>query len=320
MKKPGSGQRRPVAQEDGAPIVVEGGWILRALALLVGVALVCGYLTLCGLFYQGQWQMVLHPVRTEVRPSLLGARTYDVVRFGPDATGVPQRAGWWLPAVQTGDYRHLTILYLPSGDGSLADQAELLNLLSTTGAAVFAIDWRAYGASAMLRRPGEASMREDAEAAWQYLVATRGLKAGGVIPYGRGLGAAVALWLADEHSGTPAMVLDGPRLDVTAEVANDPRVRLLPVKLLFNNRFELEPMLRESKVPKLIVTRDGQNHRRVLEAGDPKMTVVLRQFDAKTFDDSLERFLGQYTSPPATVGGTAKTVGGIAETMGRSSR
>ena len=307
VRDSGKGRRRPAAETSEGPLVVEGGWILRAVAVVVTAALVCGYLTFCGLFYQGQWQIVLHPVRTEARPALPGGGRYDVVRFGPGATGVPQRVGWWLPTEGDGAYRQVTILYLPSGDGSLASQTESLALLHRTGATVFAFDWRAYGASAMLRRPSEASMREDAEAAWQYLVETRGVPAGEVIPYGRDLGATVALWLAGVHRETSAVVLDSPRFDVTAAVAQDPRVRLLPVGILFKDRFELQPMLRESKVPKLLVVHDAEDTRRALEAGDPKLTVTLPRNDWQALERSLLRFLGQYAPAPAM--GTTTTEG-----------
>ncbi len=278
---------------------MEGRWILRALVVLVGVALLCGYLTFCGLFYQGQWQMVMHPVRTDAQPALPSGRSYDVVRFGPGATGVPQRVGWWIPP-SDGPYRGVTLLYLPSGDGALADQAELLGALSDSGVAIFGFDWRAYGASAMLRRPSEATMRDDAEAAYQYLVAARGLHPSAIVPYGRDLGAAVALWLCGQHKEIPAMALDQPRFHVSADVANDARVRLLPVGLLLKDRFELEPMLRESHTPKLIVLQGGQGSPderesgSALQAGDPKMTVTLPHRDPKALQGALRRFLGQY--------------------------
>ncbi len=278
-------------------MVVEGGWILRAMLVLLGVSLVCGYLTFCLLFYQGQWQMVLHPVRTERRPATIGGRGYEVVRFGPDATGVPQRVGWWQPASATGDFRHLAVLYLPSVDGSLADETETLDALSRMGVAMLAVNWRGYGESAALRRPSERSMREDAEAGWQWLTATHGLSGARLIPYGRGVGAAVALEMARRHGQTPAMILDGPRFDLEREVAADPRVRLLPVGLLFKDRFALEPMLGESKVPKLIVTRGPTEDGRVLSAGDPKMTLALPQFEAGAFEALVRRFLGQYAPP-----------------------
>lgn len=305
------GQQARAADE--GPLVVDAGWILRALAVLVGVALFCGYLTFCGLFYQGQWQLVLHPVRTEARPALPGGPSYEVVRFGPDATGVPQRVGWWIPPAGSGGaLDHLTILYLPSGDGSLAGQTGLLSALSKTGAAVFALDWRGYGASAMLRRPSEASMRADAEAAWQYLVATRKVDGCAVVPYGRDLGGTIALWLAGEHPVVPALVLDAPRFDVTRAVAADPRVRLLPVRLLLRDRFELEPMLRQSRVPKLIVTRGGRDDRRAAEAGDPKVLATLPagQEVGAAATDLLRQFLERYASAGAQGGAGERTEGG----------
>ena len=45
-------------------------WLIKAIAFTILVALFCGYLTLCLLFYQGQWQLVLHPTRTSAASCL----------------------------------------------------------------------------------------------------------------------------------------------------------------------------------------------------------------------------------------------------------
>jgi len=277
-------------------MVVEGGWLLRALIAVGVTALVCGYLTLCLLFYQGQWQLILHPKRSDAHPAAIDGRTIEVVRFGPDATGVPQRTGWWIPAAADAPFRHLVMLYLPAGDGSLADATATLTAIAHTGIAVFAIDYRGFGASAP-GRPGEQAMREDTEAAWQYLAGQRHVPGSRILPYGAGVGASLALALAREHKETAAVLLDGPRYDIEKDVRADPRVRALPVGWLLRNRFALEPMLGQNSVPKLIVTRARQEDPRSLAAADPKMTLVLPGFDQSAFDTVLRRFLSQYAPP-----------------------
>ena len=277
-------------------MVVDGRWLLRALLIVGGVALVCAYMTLCLLFYQGQWQLILHPKQTAAHPATVDGRAVEVVRFGPNATGLPQRVGWWIPAAADAPFRHLVVLYLPSGDGALAEATPTLDAIAKTGIAVFAIDWRGYGASAPMH-PSEQSMGEDAAAAWQYVVESRHVPAARVVPYGVGVGGSIALALAGEHREVPAIFLDGPRYDIERDVKKDPRVSALPVHLLLKDRFALEPALSQGSLPKMIITRAAKEDPRSLAASDPKMTLAMPAFDEATFEARLRRFLGVYAPP-----------------------
>lgn len=260
------------------------------------VALVCGYLTLCALFYQGAWQLVLHPTRTSAPPPTVGGVPFQSVRFGAGATGVPQLTGWWIAAAPGGPFSHLTLLYLPGGDGSLAGDQAALASLHDVGVAIFAINYRGYGQSAELR-PGERSMTEDAETAWTYLTGSRGLPADRIIPYGRGVGASLALNLAAAKRSAPALILDAPEFDVEERVRRDPRSHFLPVHLLFHDRFALLPALDTLRTPKLILSRSQQEDPAALAAADPKMTVALPPSAADRYAPAVKRFLAAYAPP-----------------------
>ena len=290
------GRKRVQETTRPGPLVVDPRWLLRAGLLIFLVALLCGYGTLCLLFYQGQWQMALRPEQTTARPATLDGRPYDFVRFGPDSSGVPQRTAWFLRAGPEARYRHLVLLYLPSGEGSLNDARATLDALGSVGIGVFAINYRGYGESLKVH-PSEQAMREDAEAAWSFLVQEQHVSEEDVIPYGAGVGAALALRLAIDHKATAAMVLDGPRYDVVESVKADPRVRLLPVELLLHDRFPLEPELSLVKVPKLIVTHAASEGPETLRAADPKMTVAMPRFEAEEMAHTVQRFLDTYAPP-----------------------
>ncbi len=242
---------------------------------MVGIALVCAYVTLCGLFYRGQWQLVLHPARTSAAPASIEGAPLEVVRFGAAATGVPQLTGWWIPADQGAPHAQLTMLFLPGGDGSLAGDGKRLGELHRAGVSIFAIDYRGYGQSAD-QHPSQQSMTEDANSAWEYLTGSRGIESDRIIPYGRGLGCALALALAESHGSIPALVLDAPDFEVDRRVRQDPRSRMIPVRLLFHDRFDLAAGLEAVRAPKLILTRENRVDAAALsKASDPKMTVVL---------------------------------------------
>ena len=132
------------AQHSSESENVRVGWLLRALGGVILVALLCSYLSLCLLYYQGQWQIVLHPTRTANDLP----QSANVIRFGPGESAQPQLTGEWLPAPVGSRYGNLTVLFLPAGDGSVADLNSTLQALQAVGLNVFAFDYRGYGRSA----------------------------------------------------------------------------------------------------------------------------------------------------------------------------
>ncbi len=287
------GGKRPVPAVS-APEVVSPVWLIKAFLGMVVIALLCGYATLCGLFYRGQWQLVLHPARASAAPPTAGGVPFEVVRFGAGTTGVPRLTGWLIPAGPGARYADLTVLYLPGGDGSLlSDQATLADI-HDAGLSIFAIDYRGYGQSAA-EHPSERSMTEDTDAAWEYLTGSRGVMGERIVPYGEGIGASLAVRLAASRPGVAAVVLDRPDFTVEQRVRRDPRSGLLPVGLLLRDRFALLPALEQLKTPKLILSRGGSEDPGILKAADPKMTVLLPSASADgQYRTALQRFLDEY--------------------------
>lgn len=306
-KVPVRGEAARVRRVAPAPEVVDPLWLIKAFAAMVLLALVCGYLTLCGLFYRGQWQLVLHPATTSAAPATVGGVAFETVRFGAGPTGVPQLTGWWIPAAPAAAFASLTVLYLRGGDGSLADDQATLARLHDVGINVFAVDYRGYGQSAAMH-PSERSMTADTEAAWGYLTSSRAIPGDRVIPYGRGLGCALALGVAIEKRVAPAVVLEEPDFDVEERVRRDPRSRLVPVGLLLRERFALEPGLEQTRVPKLILEHGERESPAVRRAAEPKLTVMLPDGDSSGFRSTMKRFLDQYAQAAARAPGLVPRV------------
>lgn len=232
------------------PEVVSPAWIVKAVGLMLVVALICGYLTLCLLFHQGQWQLVLHPSGTvATTPSSVGL-PFEEVKFDVTETGQPRLTGWWVAAASDSPYRNLIFLYLHNGWGSLDDTISQIKLLHDTGVNVFAFDYRGFGKSEAVH-PSEQKMYEDADAAWNYLTATRQIPASHIVLYGDRLGATVAAEAALRHPAA-AVVLMSPFGSMLPFVLHDPRSQLVPVRLLFHNRFDLSAKITAIRQPKLI--------------------------------------------------------------------
>jgi pimeloyl-ACP methyl ester carboxylesterase len=271
-------------------------WLVKAIAITVLAALLCGYLTFCLLFYQGQWQLVLHPTRSSAAPPSIAGTPYELIHFGPDESATPQLTGWWIPAATGARYAHLTILFVPGSDGSLVDFIPTLASLHNAGLNIFAFDYRGYGQSASTR-PNQQSMSHDVDSAWQYLTTARAIPPQQIIPYGTGVGASLAASLAADHGAIPAVVLDAPRTDLLEVAQRDPRSRLVPLGLLFHERFPLAKLLTTLKTPKLLLSRNPSPDQSFLSASDPKLTVELPTPSETLYTQIIERFLDQYLSP-----------------------
>jgi uncharacterized protein len=286
--------RKPIPQT-APPDVVSPVWLIKAIALTIIAALLCGYLTLCLLFYQGQWQFVLHPTRTSTSPASIAGTPYELTHFGPDESATPQLTGWWIPATPGSRYAPITVLFLPDGNGSLANSIPILASLHNLGLTVFAFDYRGYGQSAPAR-PSQQNMTQDADSAWQYLTATRAISAQRIVPYGTGAGTSLATRLAANHNTIPALILDTPRADLLDVAIRDPRARLLPVRLLFHERFPLAEPLSTLRTPKLLISRTTAPDQTFLHALDPRYTVELASPSPLLYNQSLTRFLDQYVA------------------------
>jgi hypothetical protein len=273
------------------------------LAVTIGGALFCGYLTLCGLFYQGQWQLVLHPdTATTITPASVNLPLEDV-SFDYTETGQPQLHGWWIPATTPTRYSAFTVLYLHGGNGSLADTLPRLQELHNLGLNIFAFDYRGFGQSAG-PHPDEHRMREDSTAAWVYVTQKRGIPAAQIVPYGEGVGASLAAQLLADDPQIPAVILDEPNFDLVAQVRKDPRSQLIPVRLLFRERFALTP-LATLKTPKLFLLHDGSQAPSPAElaaVADPKLVLHTGTLGspetAAQRNQFLSRFLDEYLPAP----------------------
>ncbi|MBT8437576.1 MAG: alpha/beta hydrolase [Gammaproteobacteria bacterium] len=165
--------------------------------LLIGV---CIYAVMTAFIYFRQSSLIYYPNmpgRTlEVTPEAIGLAYQDVEFLTEDAIKLH---GWFVP----NESAKGTLLFFHGNAGNISHRLESINLFHKLGLNVFIIDYRGYGQSE--GKVSEKGTYRDAEAAWKYLVETRGISTNEIIIFGRSLGASIATWLASKH--TPAALI-----------------------------------------------------------------------------------------------------------------
>jgi pimeloyl-ACP methyl ester carboxylesterase len=171
--------------------------------------------------------MIFYPTRgVEITPEQLGISGEEV--FFTTEDGVRIHA-FYLPA--PGANRALLFLHGNAGNAShrLPNAAELVQL----GCSVLVIDYRGYGLSE--GRATEAGVYADARAGLAHLVEQRGFPESRVIVFGRSLGGAVAIDLAQDREFA-GVILESTFPSVAEIVSNGPGGALLGA--LAGRRFE----------------------------------------------------------------------------------
>ena len=146
------------------------------------------------------------------------------------------------------------MLWLHGNAGNIGDRAEAVAaMVRATGATVLIIDYRGYGRSG--GSPDEEGLYQDAEAAFDYLVARRKSHGESVAVYGRSLGAAVAVELATRRD-VGALILEAPFTSIAAMVRRT--YRFLPAGLVVRARFDSLAKMPSVRSPVMVLhgTRD----------------------------------------------------------------
>jgi uncharacterized protein len=152
---------------------------------------------------------------------------------------------WWIPNSEA----KFTFLAFHGNAGNIAARASVYEFLRQLPANVLAVEFRGYGKSE--GTPSEEGLYRDAEAAYQYLVATKGIAPETIISYGQSLGSAVATHLAaDKKVGGLALEAPFPSL---SEVARKKFWYLPGLDLAARSLFDTEQRLSRITAPILIV-------------------------------------------------------------------
>ena len=197
-------------------------WLWRALALFLLLHVV----GLVGLVW-GQRFLVYHPMSDVAHTPQEEGLAYEEVTL-PTRDG-ERLAAWWIPAEGAG---RGTILYIHGNAGNLGHRVRIAKMLHTLGVDLLLFDFRGFGRST--GRPTERGTYLDVEAAWAYLVDTRGISPDRIVIYGRSLGGPIAAHLAAEVDAA-GLVLDSTFESIPRLVEDTyPRVLYVPELIAFD--------------------------------------------------------------------------------------
>lgn len=194
--------------------------------------LAIGYGAACTYLWINQRELIFYPSRDLARtPADVAIPYQDVwLPVGTDP-GAPLH-GWWLQSQAAGAP---VWLYLHGNDLNLSGNLEHIARLHRMGFSVLAVDYRGYGMSGGAF-PSEVQVYEDADAAWNHLVAQRHVDPERLFIYGHSLGSAVAIELAARHPEAAGLIVESAFTsmpDIAKAV-----YWMFPVDLLLNQRFD----------------------------------------------------------------------------------
>ncbi len=157
--------------------------------------------------------------------------------------------GWWIPSSNPAAK---TVLYLHGNDGNVSTSMGEIAPLRELGYSVFMVDYSGYGRSEG-GFPSEKCVYTDSEAAWDYLVHSRGISSRSLFIYGHSLGGAIAIELARKHPEAGGLVVESSFTSIYDMAVKDWQYALLPVNLLLNQRFESIDKVAQLNLPVLFI-------------------------------------------------------------------
>jgi len=152
---------------------------------------------------------------------------------------------WWIPNASA----KFTFLAFHGNASNIANRAPAYEFLHETPGNVLAVEYRGYGHSG--GTPSEKGFYHDAQAAYQYLVNTKGVEPRSVISFGQSLGTAVAADLA-AHQSVGGIILEAP-FPSASRVARKIFWFLPGLSLLVHGQFDTESKLKQITAPILVV-------------------------------------------------------------------
>ena len=213
---------------------------------ILGVA----FLSACIYFWSMQQSYIFEPTTAlQTTPERVGLKAEEFYINSGTGSERGNLFSWWIPA---GGVDAPTMLYLHGNDKNVGTSRELeyARGMHKMGLSILMIDYRGYGKSTKVQ-PSEASVYEDSESAWNYLVKQRGISPNRIFIYGHSLGGAIAIELAVHHPEAAGIIEESSFTSMAAMSEID--YGFMPTDLLIHERFDSLSKISKLKIPLLII-------------------------------------------------------------------
>jgi fermentation-respiration switch protein FrsA (DUF1100 family) len=158
---------------------------------------------------------------------------------------------------------------------------EELKALRETRLNLLLMDYRGYGSSAPVV-PSESTIREDADASFDYLIRERQLSASGIFVMGRSIGSGPAVYLAAKNPGLAGLILESPFSSIDDDAGAIWCLRIYPVGLMLKTHFNNLARIDSVHAPLLIIVGSADDltppwmaERLIARANDPKKLILI---------------------------------------------
>ncbi len=198
------------------------------------------------------------------------------------------------------------LLFFHGNAGNISHRLDSIRQFRNLELSVFIIDYRGYGESG--GRTTESGIYRDADAAWRYLIETRGVRPNDVVIFGRSLGGSVAARLAAQQN--PLALIVESSFTSVPDIAQE-LYPWLPARWLSRLSHATRDYVREVSCPVLVVhSRDDEiipfHHGQAIyaAAAEPRTLLTLRGShddaflrDENSYIEGLWTFLTGVSSP-----------------------
>lgn len=246
--------------------------------------LTIGFIILC-IRYIETWGIFFPKKEIEIYPSALNLPFEDVYIKTEDGVRIN---GWFIPQSNA----RYTLLFFHGNAGNIEHRLDKLLMFWEIGINIFIIDYRGFGKSG--GRLTEGGFYLDANAAYNYLVNSRRLRAEEIILYGESLGTAVVIDLAAKVK-VAAIIVEG-----AFSGGRDMAGKIYPFlpAFLFSNKFNSLKKIKKVGAPKLFIHSINDEivpfalaNKLYQAAGGPKELIELIGAHNTAFLDSKEKYV-----------------------------
>lgn len=207
----------------------------------LAVGLAAAYVTLIGIMYFGQRQLMYFPSNENPQPRDVGLSGVSVkLLTTPDGETL---VTWYEPAAEA----QPTILFFHGNAGEIGYRGNRFAAYRQAGFGVLFVSWRGYGGST--GTPSEKGILTDAISAYDWLIAQT-VAPQMIVVVGESLGTGAAVQLASQKP--VGAVLLGAPFSAAVEVAKD-QYPFIPVGLLMKDQFRSVDHAAEITAPTLII-------------------------------------------------------------------